>query len=1020
MKKIITLLLAALLSLQSVPAFAYDEDKVQSYVKSLDATKYNSVQEIDDDYEEIMRGLLQNEDCDEETATAVFEEFKSMKQNFFDSEKSDDKNQEDNTQPEPIQKDVSETDGYKLLKQLGILNDIELSGEKNIKRDEFCTLVAKMVNYGEDYSDAKGYFEFADVTEENANYAAIASLINKGAIIGVGGGIFEPTADITVDEACVILLKLMGYEALEGALNQKELECEHDLMKHIGKKTADVMTGREAAELLYNAMFAKVVNKEIRGNDKIYYYADNTLLSEYMNIDYTDDIVYADANTSIYSSDGAVSDNALKIGERTYYFYDENRYIDGYLGKTVRVFYDIDTYDGKAVLDLERKNEITTVQARDIDTFDETSSSLYYEEKGRRKYQTVTMDTKIVFNGVAVDYEHDKKDLLCPDVGEVTFIDNNTDGKTDVIMVSSYVYYWADDVSAAIPVLYDITDVQPKLDLNDEKIKIYHNGETASADLIVKNKLVMALPSRIDFVTDITTGIKYAKTDVTNSKVIKLEIVDDTVSGNVLSVNLDEKEIKLGENTYSLSQNLIKHSEINTNKYFKMPSTGNNVAGYCDKYGEVAFILITGYTADLKYAYVKKIYTDEDTEDVIARLFNQHGEHIDLTFAQKVNVHKKWEDSVPLTIDSYYAKTVKSHEIAQGGYDRQLVKYALNDEGKIKEWYIADTSLSKDTFGTMDFYVGDDVFMMSYKSDNAKNFSYWYTTPDPGVYFTIPTGNNAGNDSYYVAEKLSGNLIGKNVELYDVSEGGYIGCVVMYESEFVQTGKRSDFVNTPVIVSKAPIAKYDEKTEEITYEIEVLQIQVKGKNWVIAPKTYKFSDDRLMSYTTNETTFYPSHQTKIKEGYSNIPIKDLKKGDYIAISVDTTTDKIDGFFMVSRNPGEILETGKPEYGCWYISPVPTNTTFSRTTESMGSSTLSKGNVERRSEKYIYVNCGEVEGVQGFVARRQFYNRLTNSVVLYNKSDKSLEIVKPSEIREGDYVISYYPMDALTLVVRNWR
>ena len=1023
MKKILALTLAAMISVQGINAFAADTDEIQSYISKINTSNYETIEDVDDAYEEIIVDLVENQDCDRETAEQVFEEFRKMMAESL-GKKDEDNKPADDAKPVEDNKTVLKDSSAEVINQLKITKDIELDYDSNVKRAVYAEMVARLVKFGEDFSEEKGYFEFSDVTEENESYHAIAALINAGAVVGVGGGLFEPDSDITINEACAILVRLMGYDSLkqksEDDIYYFNKASEIGLLKNIKKKSTDFATGADVVTLMYNAMFADVVNEQVNYNGDIFVYTENTFLEEYMNMDYRDDIVYANSKTSIYSGDGAVSEGHLKIGDIVYDFEDID-YLDKYLAKKVRVFFDIDDESGKAVTGLERYNEETVVKSGDIEKYDEKNARIEYtiNDGAKDKYENVTEDTAIIFNGVAVDYEHDKKNLLCPDVGELIFLDNNRDGKTDVIFVESYVYYMSSDVTVSMPKLYDANELQPDLELDSDKIEIYQNGEKISYDSIVRDKLIMAAPSRAEFVKDSVSGITYMRVDAENSTHIKIELMSETVSGEVKSAPSNGK-MKIDSESYELSETLTKLSQLNINDKFRLPTTGSNVIGFVDKYGYIAIFTVSSYTADLKYGYLKKIIADEESgeELYIAKIFTQDGEHITLVLADKVRVHKKWSESAPLTPDTYTAKSIKASVLAGGDYDRQMVKYALNGDGKLKEIYVADTSVTKDTYGTMDFWYGDDVFAKVYKCEKAQNFTLWYTMPKKGVYFTIPSSDVSNDELYSASEEAIGNYaITSNVEIYDVNEYGTAGCVVSYVDQLSKNGKRSDFALKPVVICEEPIIRYDEAADEIVYEIEVIQEQIKSRNWVYAPKKYSFSSNDLVSYSTQEQKFHPSPTKWVKEGYTDVPIAELKKGDLIGISVDPETSKINGFMMIARDPGAILSNGKPDIGNWYIVADPKDAMHQQTTTNYTLSTMSKGYVIKCSGNTMYVDCGTVDETENMIARRSIYPSLVQTVILFDRDKDTVEVVKPSEIRKGDYVVTYSPLNMLTMVIR---
>ena len=143
----------------------------------------------------------------------------------------------------------------------------------------------------------------------------------------------------------------------------------------------------------------------------------------------------------------------------------------------------------------------------------------------------------------------------------------------------------------------------------------------------------------------------------------------------------------------------------------------------------------------------------------------------------------------------------------------------------------------------------------------------------------------------------------------------------------------------------------------------------------------------------------------------------IKKGDLIGISVDPETSKINGFMMIARDSGAILSNGKPDIGNWYIVADPKDAMHQQTTGNYTLSTMSKGYVIKCSGNTMYVDCGTVDETENMIARRSIYPTLVQTVILFDRDKDTVEVVKPSEIRKGDYVISYQPMNTLTMVIR---
>ena len=381
-------------------------------------------------------------------------------------------------------KNLEEIDSKKsLLTQFGVIKGVEFDYSKNVLRGEFAKYITNLVYYGEDYSLEKGHFDFVDVTTENEYYSAIAVLINNGVVIGVGEGYFKPDDEITLNQACAIAVRLMGYDLYKMPEDENNVfywskANEMKLLKGINANNTDILTNEQAVILLFNMLEANVVKMSFTEN-KTFLSNEDTFLNQYMNLGYVEGVVSANSKTGLYSGKNAVGQGHIEIDGQNYIL-DNVGNIDEYLGKKVRLYYDAsNTVEAKAIYVLDKYNQYTVVNADMIDRYDETSGKLYYYEDSSNKEESilVNMNASIIFNGVAVDYEHNKKYLFEPDVGEIQFIDNNRDSQPDVIFINSYVYYKVSQINSEMPVLYDALGIQPDMRLDSDSVEIYNGSE---------------------------------------------------------------------------------------------------------------------------------------------------------------------------------------------------------------------------------------------------------------------------------------------------------------------------------------------------------------------------------------------------------------------------------------------------------------------------------------------------------------------------------------------------------------
>lgn len=201
-KKLISILISLSVAAASFTAFAYDLEKGAPNFMVSHESDFETSQEVEERRDELLFELIGSYDYTEEEALEVLEDFKKYIDDKSGKTPEDgdnnDNNQGENTEPE-VKVITDEVMAKKAaLEQLEIIKGESFDYNTGARRDAFAGYTADMINYGEDYSTEEGYFKFSDVTEENEKYHAIANLINKGAIVGVGEGLYKPEDSITV------------------------------------------------------------------------------------------------------------------------------------------------------------------------------------------------------------------------------------------------------------------------------------------------------------------------------------------------------------------------------------------------------------------------------------------------------------------------------------------------------------------------------------------------------------------------------------------------------------------------------------------------------------------------------------------------------------------------------------------------------------------------------------------------------------------------------------------------------
>lgn len=1046
-KRLLTLVTAVSIFLSSMPVFAYELTNDAASFLNTKSEEYTSLEDFDHDKTKIAKELVENYNYSEDDAKDIIEDFRNTMEKKLNGDNiGDDKkdNEKEEQKPNEDAKKPEETDPEiiakrNVLKQLGIITEDDFDYDKAVQRDTYATYIANMLNYGGDYQNEEGYFNFSDVTSENSNYHAIAYLINKGAVVGVGESLYSPETEITLNQASSVIVRVTGYDVYKMPNDENDVYYwnkanEMKLFSGIAANRSETLTGKDAVVLLYNLLDAKVVSLKF-GSTNAEYTKNTTFLKEYMDLEYTDGVVGANSKTTLYAENGTKLDNRLKVNDEEYIFSGIDN-LDSYLGKYVRVYYSPDDSEGKAIIELERYNDSVTIQASDIDRYDVTDSTLYYygEDETKLQKERIYLDTSIIFNGVAVDYEINKKLLFEPDVGEITILDNDRDGKADVVFITSYVYYLVGIINESDPVLYDEFFIQPQIDLEDAGVEIVEDGHTVSYASLGNGNILMAKPSRVKFDSD--NGYMYL--DSENSTYITFEVERSAVDGDVTGFKNDKETVMIERKTYDASKWFTKtYALFGGNGKIKMPSISDSVSAKLDKYGNIIYF-VKYASNELKYGYVLKTTKDEEADDetFFMKIFTQDNEMIKPQLAQKVRVHLKWGEGA-LSKTTYYAKNVKPsvlYEYFGGSFKNQMIKFKLDEENNVKEIYVADASnvkneknfgiydktgvdKTKDINSAMDYFVDEEVFMKCFSNYGSGAMQHYtiggfFSVPrsDKSFYFKIPTGDASDDDYSVIPTSQLVSVSPNDFEYYDVGRDGVVKCMVQYSEPVGKTGStKGDSFS--IVITKKPEQVWDEKTDSVRYEFEGY-----AKEWVTRTMakgvfgTYTFADSEMTSFKVRED------QDKDHK-HSQIKISDLNVGDVLIAYADKDKPhEVTGFYVSAKDIGKPLEsTGELEYGT-YI-PLPGEQEY-RPVEvhSILGTYVVKGDVIRNADNkyfFIYDKSGYIR--KALVTTHTYS---TDMVVIYDAKKNKVTEGTFSDIKEGDYVI--VQREELAVIVRNYK
>lgn len=325
---------------------------------------------------------------------------------------------------------VTEQRAAAFMVDMGIWNRAKDGEELSevVSRGEWARALSILIDSTSSYNNDTYYFKDC---KDDVYSNSLASL---GIINGVEDGKFMPDNAATVKTAYITAFRVSGFERYIELLGNSDYDyasLADKLELTVKNNINSDLTWRDAMVLLYQTgnvntydITAAVGDKAIFRQNK-----DKTVLTEWRNI-YRKDKVRVTANrfTSLTSSEGAVRDDQLMIGDTVYTVKSKNSDWK-YLGYFVDIFYE-DNGGDKKLVSIMRRDDVSeplTIAAGDF-TFENNTLSYDVKDNGEKYVKTrkehIPSSASVIYNQ---KFEYANVDSLFDiESGEITLL---TDGK---------------------------------------------------------------------------------------------------------------------------------------------------------------------------------------------------------------------------------------------------------------------------------------------------------------------------------------------------------------------------------------------------------------------------------------------------------------------------------------------------------------------------------------------------------------------------------------------------------------
>lgn len=872
---------------------------------------------------------------------------------------------------------------YALLNYLGILNDETMAADATASRglaaQIFGGIKAGSINTAVSTP-------FSDVPLTNKYADGIYTAKQFGVAHGDEKGKFRPGVAVTPADAAEMAIYALGYDAApEEYLKSATVEkLKRDLLK--GIDGSDTLTNGELLLLAINTFEAPMFkyNSLVSDGDVLYPEGylnqdKHTLLDEY-EIDYISGVVTAVSGFSMFVSKD-IDKNRVQINRKNYK--TESTVPVALFGKTVCAYVD----DNLVITAWEDVNNNDTISANASElNFISEREVEYINENGRTKSKKIASDAIAVYNmesGVALSQAF--KEGLVAKAATVSLIDNNGDGKIEVVLLCDYDYRVVDSTSSSgyIYFKYD----KDKIDVEDT-LSMQLNGEEVDiADVSVGDVAMVMTTNRYG---DVKHHIILSRNTIGGV----LKSVSN--EGDTMFFNIDGTEYEATD----FYKNYF--NETDTAPEELRPAIGDEAAFYLSADGFIVSSSAAGNDA-WNYAYLMGAKRSVKGFDNIT--------HIKLFDVAKLAVYTyNVDDEIELYTwpeedDTYTvegkAKPERVEEalVDESGYKTEMIAYKLDGDGKISS---LATEYTGET-GTQ-FFVSNYPIVKNYITGEtgSSNWLYMYVlgtlynTRKASAIRVAPFGATAServDEVFYKkwdytadTQLSSNNQTGDSVTIYNSDAASNAGILVYRPTFSADAG-----VSGLTVGGYADVILVHKKEEVLDDD---------GNE---ATRIYYPDSSRMASIDFSSEVEFSALKSADSTDYYGKPAtpKDIGAGDIIQYETDNY-GRVRYVRVLFKNDN------RGPYRCQYgTDNVKTSTT--KMFDSM--IVLTWGEVTNKSGSSLVQNLSTTGNNEAEYDFPMFFNGTRNTVhtggtkyYLYDSAAREASLISFDEIQKGDKVV----------------
>ncbi len=647
--------------------------------------------------------------------------------------------------------DVPDTSSYSQavssLNQLGIItgyDDGTFKPDNDVTRAEFCAMLMRSMGYGNIGATSSAGLPFSDVSDTNSDISwaikNIDTAYKMGIVNGYEDGTFRPSANVAYEEAVKMVVCALGYGSAVSIdvepwyANFISQATTIGLLKNAQNLgSAERPASRSCiAQMLYDALEIPLVENNVL--------TTKTLLSDYLGYIKGTGYISANGLTSLEDPDVNLRDNQIQIRAKepnssvyevhTYQtdkaaeFMDKLGYqVDFYYPKTsgtdtIRTLFSYDV----------RENTVLELNSDQIDEDDTTNTVIRYyaTETSNKSAANLASDNIVIYNGKLYGRNAASSvfsNSMIPNVGTVTLLDSDKDGKYDLITIWDYQIYYVTSKSSSD---YSIVDSTTRV--ADRKLIL-------DVDMDTNLEIVDKTGKKVSF-SSISTGnvVCYAESNYAGNggtAYKRAVVINDKATGSVSTV-ISGEEIIVGGTTYKFSNAAPWMDNGNDNNELTEPRTGESSTFALDILGNVfAYNKSDSNNQSVSYGYLIAYNNNSNSafatiNDLQLRVLTQGGTKTDFYIYKGTSVNGKTVSNADQLIDELRSGA-SYQNTGSSDYTniQQVIKYTTTTyNGKTCLDSIYTVTSDTYTSGNNQDIVSDKIYSDSRLQQGSVNVKY--------------------------------------------------------------------------------------------------------------------------------------------------------------------------------------------------------------------------------------------------------------------------------------------------------